>query len=198
MTTPAKAPDCHVCPWWLGWTLVVPFRRWLDDPRKLVGPLVSAGQRTLEVGPGYGFFTEPLARAVGPEGRVHCVDLQPKMLDGLRRRLQRFGLLDRAELRTCSSSDLMTADLDGSIDLALLIYVLHEVPDPDRLISQVVRTLKPDGSILLWEPRGHCPKELFESQLGVFREHGWIPVKLPRELPANGRQLALLRLADKH
>jgi ubiquinone/menaquinone biosynthesis C-methylase UbiE len=164
----------HVCPWWLGWTLVLPLRRWLLKPESWLEPLVRPGCRALEVGPGTGLFTVPLAQLVGTAGKVQCVDLQPRMLTMLGRRLRRRGLAERVNLRACSADDLGVADLAETMDLAVLIYVLHEVPDPARTLAQVVSTLRVGGRLLLVEPRGHCPAPLFAEQLRIARDLGLV------------------------
>jgi len=77
----------RVCPWWIGYLLASPLRRRLgQDPVKILSPYVREGMTVLEPGPGMGFFTIPLARLVGPSGRVIAVDLQPKMIESLKRR----------------------------------------------------------------------------------------------------------------
>ena len=76
----------RVCPWWLGYVLASPLRRLLQDPVAIVQPYISPGMTVLEPGPGMGFFTIELARLVGGTGRVIAVDIQPKMLDGLKAR----------------------------------------------------------------------------------------------------------------
>jgi predicted O-methyltransferase YrrM len=53
----------------------------------------------LEPGPGMGSFTLELARRVGPNGRVIAVDVQPRMIAGLKRRLAKAGLLERVDAR---------------------------------------------------------------------------------------------------
>ena len=73
----------RVCPWWLGYVLASPLRRWLQDPAAIVAPYVREGMTVLEPGPGMGFFTLELARRVGPKGRVIAVDVQPRMIAGL-------------------------------------------------------------------------------------------------------------------
>jgi SAM-dependent methyltransferase len=66
----------RVCPWWLGYLLASPIRRLLQgDPEKILAPFVREGMTVLEPGPGMGFFTLPLARRVGPMGRVVAVGL---------------------------------------------------------------------------------------------------------------------------
>ena len=46
-----------VCPWWLGYFLASPIRRWMQDPAKILAPHVREGMIVLEPGPGMGFFT---------------------------------------------------------------------------------------------------------------------------------------------
>ena len=70
----------RVCPFWLGYWLACPARRLIHDPRRMLGPLVKEGMAVLDVGPARGFFTLPLARMVGPSGKVVCVDVQERML----------------------------------------------------------------------------------------------------------------------
>jgi ubiquinone/menaquinone biosynthesis C-methylase UbiE len=142
------------------------------SPESWLAPLVEPGCRALEVGPGTGFFTLPLAERVGPNGKVWCVDLQPRMLTALGRRLRRRGLADRVATRACRADDLGVSDLANSLDLAVMVFVLHEVPDPARALAQVVATLRTGGRLLLIEPRGHCPPELWAEELHIARDLG--------------------------
>ena len=75
-----------VCPWWIGMLMASPVRSWFDDPEKLLRPYIREGMTVLEPGPGMGFFTLPMAKMVGVSGRVIAVDVQQKMLNGLRHR----------------------------------------------------------------------------------------------------------------
>ena len=78
----------RVCPWWLGYFLMNPLRRYGQNPAKILAPFIHEGMIVLEPGPGMGFFTLELARRVGKSGRVVAVDIQAKMLDRLKRRCQ--------------------------------------------------------------------------------------------------------------
>jgi tRNA A58 N-methylase Trm61 len=75
----------RICPRWLGYVLASPLRRLLQDPGAIVQPYVQHGMTVLEPGPGMCFFTLELARRVGPSGRVVAVDVQPRMIAGLKR-----------------------------------------------------------------------------------------------------------------
>jgi tRNA A58 N-methylase Trm61 len=74
-----------------------------------------------------GFFTVDLARLVGASGRVVAVDVQPRMLDGLRRRLSKTGLADRVDMRQSRSDSMEVADLSGVVDFVLAFAVVHEL-----------------------------------------------------------------------
>jgi ubiquinone/menaquinone biosynthesis C-methylase UbiE len=167
-----------MCPWWLGPLLASPLRRLLQDPGRLLAPLVREGMTVLEPGPGMGFFTLELARRVGPQGRVVAVDLQQRMLDGLRRRAARAELLPRIELRLAREESLGVEDLAGRVDLALAFAMVHELPDAGRFFEEVRRTLAPGGLLLLVEPAGHVSAAAFELTLaaagraGLRREPG--------------------------
>lgn len=155
----------HVCPWWIGMILVSPIRRWLEDPERMLRPHVREGMTILEPGPGMGFFTLPMAKLVGESGRVIAVDLQAKMLEGLRKRAARAGLLSRIELRQAQRDSLRIEDLRGKVDLVVAIAVVHEVPSDEAFFRQAADALKPGGSLLLIEPRGHVNEKKFDHEL---------------------------------
>lgn len=88
----------RVCPWWLGYLLAAPMRKLAQDPQKILKPYMKTGDTVLDVGSAMGFFSLPMARLVGERGHVVCVDLQEKMIDGLRRRASRAGLIHRTSI----------------------------------------------------------------------------------------------------
>ncbi|HEX9108920.1 MAG TPA: methyltransferase domain-containing protein, partial [Longimicrobiales bacterium] len=109
----------HVCPWWIGYLIALPIRRFWQHPHRILSPWVRPGMTVLEPGPGMGFFTLELARLVGPGGHVVAVDIQPKMLASLERRARRAGLADRIETRLAQVDSLGVEDLAGRVDFAL-------------------------------------------------------------------------------
>lgn len=162
----------HVCPWWLGYFLLNPFRRLYQNPHTLLSPLVKAGMTVLEVGPGMGFFSLPIASMVGPGGQVICVDVQEKMLLALQRRAKAAAVAERIVTRICTSESLCLDDYQGQIDFALAFAVVHEVPHPDRLFADLSRALKPGALCLVAEPRGHVSSRDFEKSLAIADEYG--------------------------
>lgn len=187
----ASSPEIHACPVWIGYLLASPLRRLFENPAKVVLPLVQPGQRILELGPGLGFFTVPLAKAVGPDGKVVCVDVQAGMLDRLGRRLAKRGLQGRVELRQCGPDDLGLDDVRGSFDVALALHVVHETPSPGQTVRALAASLKPDGQLLLVEPPGHCKRELWNDESNAAEQSGL--VRVPHPSLEGRKMLALWR-----
>jgi ubiquinone/menaquinone biosynthesis C-methylase UbiE len=170
---------CHVCPWWLGYFLLNPLRRWGQDPGKILGPYVAEGMTVVEPGPGMGFFTLELARRVGASGRVVAVDVQPRMLSRLRRRAERAGLAQRIDARLAAADNLGVNDLDGKVDFVLAFAVVHELPDTGRFFSEARRLLASTGKLFLAEPQGHVNEKEFAEELEVARRAGLQVVERP-------------------
>lgn len=169
----------HVCPIWIGYFLASGLRRLLQNPSKILASHVSANMKVLDVGSAMGFFSLPMAEAVGPRGKVLCVDVQPKMLDVLRKRAAGAGLADRIETHVCANE---TFGLDGradEFDFALAFAVVHEVTDPARFFREVHCLLKPEARLLLAEPRGHVTEAAFRRTVAIARENSLAVVDRP-------------------
>lgn len=162
----------HVCPWWLGYLLINPLRRWSLAPEKLLAPYLREGMTVLEPGPGMGFFTLAIARLVGPSGRVIAIDIQEKMLNGLRRRAVKAGLLERIDMRLAARDSLKVEDLTGAVDFALAFAMVHELPSPEPFFHEITAALKPGGKILFVEPSGHVRSEEFAKELEAAKAAG--------------------------
>jgi len=169
----------RVCPWWLGYWLLFPLRRFWHDPSALLSPFVREGMTVLEPGPGMGFFTLELANRVGGSGKVLCVDVQPRMLEVLRRRLAAAGLSARVEARLAPPESMGLADAKGRVDFCLAFAVAHEFPDTAKLFRELCEALRPGGRVLLAEPVLHVPEEDFDAQLAAAAAAGLAVVGRP-------------------
>ncbi|MCX5735096.1 MAG: methyltransferase domain-containing protein [candidate division NC10 bacterium] len=172
MRSIAKAQHHQVCPVWVGYLLASPIRTLFQNPQKILAPHVSAGMRVLDVGPAMGFFTLPLARLVGPSGRVICVEIQERMLSALLRRARRATLAGHIEARVCNAESLQVADLAHTIDFVLAFAVVHEVGNVTRFFGEVQSVLTPRGRVLFAEPRGHVSAQAFQESLSVAKRNG--------------------------
>ena len=169
----------RVCPWWLGYLLASPLRRLVYDPRKVLAPYVREGMTVLEPGPGMGFFTLELARLVGPSGRVVAVDIQPRMLAGLERRVRLAGLAQRVEARLASPNTLGLADLTATVDFTLAFALVHELPAVEAFFAEVAQASKPGAGLLFAEPAGHVKPADFEAELRAATQAGFAMAARP-------------------
>jgi ubiquinone/menaquinone biosynthesis C-methylase UbiE len=169
----------RVCPPWMGYVLLNPFRKLAENPTKIFGPFVDEGMVVLEPGCAMGFFTLPLARMVGPAGKVVAVDMEPKMLATLERRARRAKLTERLEIRRCEADGLGIDDLTQQVDFCAVMHVVHEVPDPATFFSEIRRSLKPGAKLLVIEPKGHVSVEDFGHFVAVAGEVGLRHVESP-------------------
>ncbi len=163
----------RLCPWWLGYALVSPMRRFRQDPATILEPFVSEGMLVLEPGCGMGFFTLELARRVGPAGKVVAVDIQEKMLRGLRRRARKAGIAERVDARLAGPGVYRTDDLSGKVDFVLAFAVVHELPDPEHFYAEMFRVLRPGAKMLLAEPRAHVKPAQFEESIKAASRVGF-------------------------
>ena len=128
--------------------LLNPLRRLILSPKQLVARLGLQPQFTvLELGPGPGYFSVEVARAL-PRGRLILVDVQQEMLDMARERLERHGLTN-VEYVCADARRLPLAD--AGVDVAFLVAVLGEVPEPDKAMCELHRVLRPGGKLSLTE-----------------------------------------------
>lgn len=168
----AAPRDHHVCPVWIGHLLASPLRRLVENPRTILSPHVTPGSIAVDVGCAMGFFSFELARLVGSTGRVICLDVQQKMLDGLVRRARRKGLADVVEPRLCSQDGLGLEDLAGKADLVLAFHVVHETSHPERFLRDCADALRTGGRMLVAEPRGHVAESDFQQVIAAAGELG--------------------------
>jgi SAM-dependent methyltransferase len=112
-----------------------PFSRYVDFP-------ALDGKRTLEVGCGSGFAVQLFAEA-GADATA--VDLTPWAVETTRRRLAAFGL--EADVREGDGEHLPFED--ASFDVVFSWGVIHHSSDMAQALSELVRVLKPGGTLVL-------------------------------------------------
>jgi ubiquinone/menaquinone biosynthesis C-methylase UbiE len=168
-----------VCPWYIGYLLASPIRRLIQKPEEILSPHLKEGMKVLEIGPGMGFFSIPMAIMVGEKGKVVCVDLQDKMINGVKKRAKKAGVLGRINARVCPADTLQILDLAGTIDIVVLFAVIHEMPDQRRLFEELYPAIKKGGRVLIAEPTGHVTGEAFKVTLSIASEIGFRQIESP-------------------
>jgi ubiquinone/menaquinone biosynthesis C-methylase UbiE len=147
-------------------------RFWIEAPhpfitrarlREILEPV--PGERVLEVGPGTGYYTLPVADWLGPEGSLDVFDLQHEMLDHTMRRAGERGLANI----TPTQGDARQLPYDDAIfDAAYLVTVLGEIPDQAAALAELRRVLKPTGRLVIGELFG----DPHMVTVGALRERG--------------------------
>ena len=160
------------CPWWICFTFENPLRRLVHNPRKMLGRYVKKGWTVMDIGPGMGTFTIPLARLVGREGRVVAADIQQHMLDGVRNYAVRAHVADRIELHLSQPGDV---GVSGPLDFTLAFWMVHEVRDRARFLCQIAAATRPGGLLLFIEPKIHVKRENFDDTIAKA-EAAWFEV----------------------
>lgn len=168
-----------MCPWQHGGLLASRVRTLINNPLRIVRGVVAPGMTVMDVGCGMGFFTIPVARLVGPSGHVIGVDVQPQMLDGLAAHAAKAGY-GNITAHQCGPQSLEVGSWEGTVDAAIIFYMLHEAPDPARLVEEVHAALKPDGTVVFAEPVVHVNKRTFDGEADLFRHAGFQVADTPR------------------
>ncbi len=138
------------CPVWLRWLVELdnPFTK-TNRSAFIVETLeIADGMTVLDAGCGPGRLTVPLAKSVGPSGRVVALDIQQGMLDRAKVRTEAAGL---------SNVEFINAGLgDGRLpanhfDRAVLVTVLGEIPNREAAFAELFSALKPGGILAVVE-----------------------------------------------
>lgn len=129
------------------WILQLP--RPLITRRRLRGLLAPQScERVLEIGPGTGHYTMPVAQWLTPDGQLDIFDIGPEFLEHTVRVAAERGLHNIVP----TQGDARRLPYpDATFDAVCMITVLGEIPDQEKALREVVRVLKPDGQLVVGE-----------------------------------------------
>lgn len=122
-----------------------------EQPERVLDALgLRRGGVVADVGCGSGYYARRIARRVQPGGTVYCQDIQPEMLDVMRRRAADEGVAGiRAVLGTPTDPKLPA----GAVDWVVIADVYHEMSAPEPMLAGIRRALAPRGRVALLEYR---------------------------------------------
>jgi ubiquinone/menaquinone biosynthesis C-methylase UbiE len=106
---------------------------------------IAEGSTVADLGAGSGWFTIRLARRVRPTGKVFAEDIQPEMIEVIKRRVARENLQRSVEFKLGTAEDLRLPE--NTLDAALIVDAYHEMDQPVQLLRSAARALKNDGRI---------------------------------------------------
>ncbi len=165
------------CPWWLAYFFDNPVRRFFQKPEVTLGPYLKEGMSALDFGCGMGYWSIKMAEMVGPSGKVYSFDIQQKILDVLKKRAAKKGVADRIEAILINETGF---SFDKKVDAAVIMWVAHEVPDPQKLFDQIADALKENGKLLFAEPNGHVKKHEFKEEIEMAKNSGFKLIDRPK------------------
>jgi SAM-dependent methyltransferase len=105
---------------------------------------IAEGSLVADIGAGGGWFTIRLARRVGASGLVYAEDIQPQMLEATMRRVAREGLGNVRRVLGTAEDPRLPA---GALDAVLIVDTYHELDDPDSMLRNIAKALKPQGRV---------------------------------------------------
>jgi ubiquinone/menaquinone biosynthesis C-methylase UbiE len=168
MTTVAAGGVLGAAVWWRTHPSPCPYgqRFWVESPhpiitrKRLLEVLAPVpGERLLELGPGTGYYTLPVAQRLDG-GQLFIADIQQQMLDHTMRRAADAGI-SNVEPALADAQSLPYAD--GFFDGAFTVTALGEVPDPDQALRELARVLRPSGRLVVGELFGDPHMVTFRS-----------------------------------
>jgi len=143
---------------------------------------LAPGMVVADIGAGTGYYSRRIAPRVGPAGKVFAVDVQPQMVAMLEEVAKRPGLGNVIPVLGAPDDVRLPA---GTLDLAIMVDVYHELEFPYELLASLVRAMKPGGRIVFVEYRAEDSfvpiKALHKmSEAQVKREAAQFPLQWER------------------
>ena len=149
-----------------------------EDGKTMLAALgVKEGMTVCDLGAGNGYYTLPLARMAGEKGRVLAVDIQPEMLEMLKKRADKESIKN-IELILGTTVDPKLPE--GKVDLVLLVDTYHEFSNPVEMLAAIRKSLSPRGRLALVEFRAEDPN------VPIKPLHKMSKAQMKKELGANG------------
>jgi ubiquinone/menaquinone biosynthesis C-methylase UbiE len=153
-----------------------PLRQFFQDPEKILRGHVRPGMTAVDIGCGPGNFTRAMAELAGTGGHVIAIDVQEEMLRYAGKKCEKDRSGAPVTWHRCRPDSL---GITAAADFALSFYMVHEVPDMDRLFDEVSMLLKPGGHYLVVEPVFHVTDAMFEETLEAAARAGFVAEEQP-------------------
>jgi len=123
-----------------------PERKTWQDPEKIFSAIgLTAGMVFVDIGCGEGYFALPAARQVGTGGKVLAADINADAVAALWEQAANMGLSNlSAEVKAAEE----TVACKGCADIVFFGIDLHDFADPDRVLRNARKMLKPSGRLI--------------------------------------------------
>jgi phosphatidylethanolamine/phosphatidyl-N-methylethanolamine N-methyltransferase len=188
----AAIEDAHVVAAYARWAPVYDwsFGAFTRRPRHVAVAEMNrlAPARIVELGVGTGISLPLYDR----KHRVTGIDLSRDMLDRAKKRVVEEGLSHVEGLEVMDASALLYPD--AAFDAAMAMFVITVVPDPDKVLAEMARVVRPGGRVILVSHFSveSGPRAFVEKHLSRFSSRlGWRP-NFPIETVLGRRELKLI------
>jgi ubiquinone/menaquinone biosynthesis C-methylase UbiE len=127
---------------------------------------IKAGLHVLDFGCGPGSYILPLVELVGKSGKIYALDVHPLAIKAVKK------LASRKRLENVQTilSDCKTGLLPNSVDAVLLYDILHHLDDPDGVLAELHRVLRPKGILSVTDHHMKQDEIIFRvTRRGLFK-----------------------------
>ncbi|MCX6258496.1 MAG: class I SAM-dependent methyltransferase [Bacteroidia bacterium] len=169
--------NSRICPLEKAGMLDNSLRKLVQNPARILKPYISKGMTVLDLGCGPGYFSVEIAKMLADPGKLIAADLQEGMLEKLNLKIRGTNLEHMIRLHKCEADKTGVTDM---VDFILAFWMIHEVPDQDKLFIELKSILKPGGKIFIIEPRFHVSKKSFDEMINKFENIGFEMIERPK------------------
>jgi len=147
-------------------SLCFKMRDLFSPPEKLLKEAgIKPGSHVLDYGCGPGSYSLAVARLVGRQGKVYALDLHPRAIESVQAKATKKGLSNIETIH----SNCATGLENSSVDVALMFDIYHELENPDEIMKELHRVMKPNAVLLFSDH--HLKKQDIPSKItrnGLF------------------------------
>jgi arsenite methyltransferase len=149
---------------------------------------IKPGMTVADLGAGTGYFSVRLAKAVGDNGRVLAIDVEPKLVDYMKERATKAKLTQVVAVLAPTDDPKLPA---AGVDCVLIVDTWHHIDDRLHYVAKLAAGLKPGGRVAVVDfKKGDFPvgppdahKLTAEEIIAEFASAGWKKVTQSDELP---------------
>ncbi len=132
-----------------------------QKPQEIVEVMqINKTDKIADIGAGTGYLLAYLSQATGPKGKVYALDVEKKLVEFMKTRIQKEGLLN-------TSAEQIPFDSAGKrikeVDKIVVLNTWHHIENRDKYSNKLIKDLKPGAEIYIVDfekgTKGPGPKE---------------------------------------
>lgn len=166
-----------------------PARKDWQKPSEVLKALnLSKEAAVADIGAGSGYFSIPLAKAVGKKGKVYAIDIDEKLLNYLEKRAEYAGIKNIEIVKSKPDNPLLEP---LSVDLVFICNTWHHIEKRDEYLQLLYKSLKPNGRLVMVDyidketphgpplneriPRDKLIEECKQGKFSLYGEYYFLP-----------------------